>query len=450
MSFALYPDPPVRALAVAPGDTTVFTSFAPRSARVAEWDPPYPRAMVIRVAVFGSATAPALFLAVGTGPPVEVSADTQGLFSRPADTGYVGDVWLKSLLVNVFQIVVGLVSVDPAPNWRLGIRHADASERNFTWVVADSVADTAQPWVDPRPAAYSVADTVPVGGGPRHVGIDAERRVAYVANYPKNSLSLINLSTRDVIDTIAVGQHPFKVAVDTDTHTVYTANSEDSTVSVLEGTPPKVVATIAAVADPVGLAVDPARATLYAGCEQLSGGEVVGAVLMIDTGTRKLTHTVTVAHHPFDIAIDHTTHRVYATDFEGTAVSMIDPNTRDVTAIDVGRPTWGVAVDPVSGAVYVSCPNDNVVIAIEPRTRALTVVPVGASPLGLAVDQHALYVVHRGENTLGVVDLRTGATSSVPVGDLPMGVAVDSITHTAVVTNIGSDAATVVDRRPPP
>ena len=447
MSFALYPDPPVRALSVAPG-ATAFTSFAARSARVAEFDPPYPQVMLIRVATFGSAATPVLLMAAGAGAPVEVSVETQGLFRGPGDTGYVGDVWLKPLLTNIFQIVVGLVSADAALGWRLGIRNTDAAERHFTWVVADSEADTAQPWVEPRPAEYSVADTLTVGGGPRHVGIDAARSTAYVVNDPDNSLSVIDLSSRTVVDTIPVGQHPFKVAVDDGT--VYTANSEDSTISVLNSVPPKVVATIPAFADPVGLAIDPARTSLYAGCGQLSGAEVVGAVLMIDTGSRAVSHTVTIAHRPFDIAVDRNTHRVYATDFEGTAVSVIDPDARTVTTIEVGKSTWGVAVDPASGAVYVGCPNDDIVIAIDPGTRALTSIPVGTGPVGLAIDQHTLYVARRGENALGVIDLRTGAKSSIPVGRLPMGVAVDSTTHIAIITNMRSNTATFVERRSPP
>ena len=209
-----------------------------------------------------------------------------------------------------------------------------------------------------------------------------------------------------------VGQHPFKVAVDS--AAIYTANSEDSTISVIAGEPPKVVATIPAFADPVGLAVDPARATLYAGSWQLSGNDPVGAVLMIDTSSRSVSHTVTVASRPLDIAVDRATHRVYTTNFEGTVVSIIDPDTRAVTALAVEKPTWGVAVDPASGAAYVGCPNDNVVIAIDPRTRAMTSIAVGAGPAGLAIDQHTLYVAHRGENTLGVIDLRTGTKRSSP------------------------------------
>lgn len=446
MSFALYPDPPMRGLPV-PAQATVFTPFAARSARVAEFDPPYPEVMFLRVAMFDGSSAPGLLVGVGTGTPVEVSADPQGVFRLPGDTGYVGDVSLKVISPNVIEVMVGLVSVDPAVGWRLGIRNTDAAERFFTWVVADSQADTLQPWIDPRPVEYSVEATIPVGGGPRHVAVDPVGQNAYVACYGSNLVTVIDLSGRSVVAEIPVGRHPFKVAVDRDRGAVYTADSEAFTISVIDTATRKVTTTILAIA-PAGLAVDAARRTLYAGCVQRA--DVVGAVLMIDTGTQAQSHRVSLAHRPFDIAIDPTSHLVYATDFETTAVSVIDPATRAVTTIDVNKQTWGVAVDPVSGAAYVSCPNDNIVIMIHPDSRALTTIPVGTTPLGMAVDAsaHAVYVANRGDNTVSAIDVRTGAQTSIPVGELPMGVAVDQLTGAAITANTG-DAVSVIERRRP-
>ena len=101
MSFALYPDPPVRALSVPPGEV-VFTSFVARSARVAEHDPPYAQVMFIRVAMLGGTSAPGLLVAAGAGAPVEVAVNPQGVFRSPGETGMSGmcgwNLWAPTCL----------------------------------------------------------------------------------------------------------------------------------------------------------------------------------------------------------------------------------------------------------------------------------------------------------------------------------------------------------------
>ena len=80
----------------------------------------------------------------------------------------------------MFELVIGLVSVDAALGWRLGIRNTDAVDRHFTWVVADNEADTAQSWVDPGPADYPVTATIALGAEPRGIAVDPDTRRVYV------------------------------------------------------------------------------------------------------------------------------------------------------------------------------------------------------------------------------------------------------------------------------
>ena len=447
MSFALYPDPPVRALSV-PAGGTVFTLFAQRSGHVAEFDPPYPQVMFLRVAMLGGSAAPALFVAAGSGTPVEVSVDPQGVFSSPGDVGYVGDVSLKAIGANLFEVMMGLVSVDPALVWRLGIRNTDTVERFFTWVVADSLADTAQPWVDPGVTDYQVSATIPIGGVPNDVGLDGGP-TAYICDFTGNSVLVIDVPGRAVATTIPVGQHPESVAVDTDAHTAYVANSQDSTISVIDTITRTVIGTIPNTAQVTTLAVDPARGRLYAGCGSLGDA---GGIAMIRTDTHSVIDQVPLARRPFDLAVDPTAHTVYATDFAANELLSVDPETFAVSPITLtSNRAFGVAVDPVSHLVYVSCRGDNAVVMIDPRTGAMTPIPVGQGPARLAVDPGAytVFVAHRGEDTVGVIDTRTGAATAMRVGR-PQGVAVDPISHTAVASaDTAAAYAAVIERRRP-
>lgn len=429
MSFTLYPEPALRALAV-PAGATVSTPFAARSAPIAEFDPPYTQVMFVRVAMLGGTTAPTLLVAAGNGTPVEVSIDPQGVFASPGDADYVGDVSLTPLSPNVFEILIGLVSVNPALVWGLGIRNAEATQRFFTWVVADSQADTVQPWVDQGAAEYKVSGTIPVSGVLSHIALDPTDQTAYVCKYTDNAVAVVDVPGREVVATVPVGQHPDNVAVDADTHSVYVANTKDSTISVIDTVSRAVSATITDIRLVTTLAVDPGRGLLYAGCGELNAGQIA----MIATDTHTLIDMVPVAHRPFDLAVDPTAHTLYATDFAANALLAIDAQTRAVTAITLtSQRAFGVAVDAVSHMVYVSCRSHNTVVMVDPATQAMTTISVGQSPSLMAIDpgSYTLFVANSGEDTVSEIDTRTGALTAVRVGR-PAGVAVDAATHTAV------------------
>ncbi|MGE5697826.1 MAG: YncE family protein [Candidatus Sericytochromatia bacterium] len=446
MGFALYPDPPRRALAV-PLGATVFTPFAALSARVAEFDPPYVQAMFIRVAMLGGTSAPKLLVGAGNGTPVEVSIDPQGVFASPGDTDYVGDVSLSPLGDNVFEILVGLVTVDPTLLWRLGIRNTDVAQRFFTWVVADNKAETAHPWVDPGAADFQLSATIPLPGVLTHIALDSATQTAYVCTFTENGIAVIDVPGRAVVATVPVGQHPEYVALDPEAHTAYVANSKDSTISVIDTTSRAVTATIPDTPLVTTLAVDPAKGMLYAGCGELNAGQIA----LISTDTHAVVDRVPLAHRPFDLAVDPTAHTVYATDFAANALLAIDPETRVVSALTLSsKRAFGVVVDPVSHMVYVSCRADNAVIVIDPGTQTMTTIPVGQSPALLAIDPGAytLFAANRGEDTVSEIDTRTGALRAVRVGR-PQGVAVDATRHIAVSASDSAAAYVAVIERGP-
>ncbi len=169
MTFHVYPDPQVAALTVAPGATT-FTGINQLTGASVPADA-YVKMMFIRVAMFGGATAPTLLIKAGVGAPVPITTLTTGVFRGPAIADYVGDVQLVTAgeAAGVFQIRMGFVA-DTTETWQLGIQNNNADARDFTWVVADSIADTAQPWIVVTPDALTYAVLVnETTGLPVHV-----------------------------------------------------------------------------------------------------------------------------------------------------------------------------------------------------------------------------------------------------------------------------------------
>lgn len=154
MTFHVYPDPQVAPLAVAPGATAFAAIGQLTGASVPAGA--YRTMMFIRVAMTGGATAPTLLVKAGTGTAVAVTTLATAVFRTPGTDGYVGDVQLLTAgePANVYQIRIGF-DQNTAEAWQIGIQNNDAVSRDFTWVVADSAADTAQPWIDVTPAALS-------------------------------------------------------------------------------------------------------------------------------------------------------------------------------------------------------------------------------------------------------------------------------------------------------
>jgi YVTN family beta-propeller protein len=449
LSFTLYPEPAVRALAV-PAGATVFTPFAQRSRHAAEFDPPYAQVMFVRVAMLGGTTVPKLLVAVGDGAAVEVSIDPRGVFAASGDVDYIGDVSLTPLGANVVEILIGLVSVEPALTWRLGIRNTDATQSFFTWVVADSQADTAQPWVEPDATGVPVTTSFLLPGTLTHIALEPGAQTAYLCKFSGSAVAVIDVPGRAVVSTIPVGQQPSYIALEPESHTAYVANLFDSTISVIDTASRAVTATIANTRKVANLAVDPVRGVLYAGCGESNGGQIA----LISTQTHTIMDHVPLAHRPFDLALDPTTHTLYATNNEDNTVIAVDPDTRAQTSIALpNKRAFGIVVDPISRVVYVSCPNDNSLVIIDPDTHAMTTIPVGQRPKLLAIDPGAytLFIANVGEDTISESDTRTGALSAVRVGR-PRSVAVDPTSHVAISPTYSAPKSyvTIIERRHTP
>lgn len=80
--------------------------------------------------------------------------------------------------------------------------------------------------------SYTVTATVPVGGGPYGVAVNATTNTVYAANDSDNTLSVISGVTNTVTAIVPGGRGP-GVAVNATTNTVYVTNSSGNTVSVI-------------------------------------------------------------------------------------------------------------------------------------------------------------------------------------------------------------------------
>lgn len=99
-----------------------------------------------------------------------------------------------------------------------------------------------------------------VGKGPAQVFIQTDGRYAFVANQgteesPSNTVSKVNLETREVEATIEVGKGAHGVVVSNDNKFVYVTNMYEASVSVIENETNKVIATIPVDKEPNGITI---------------------------------------------------------------------------------------------------------------------------------------------------------------------------------------------------
>ncbi len=75
---------------------------------------------------------------------------------------------------------------------------------------------------------------IPVGNTPLFLALSADGATAYVTNGGSNSVSVVNLDTKQVVDTITVGTQPHGIVITPDGSTAYVANRGSNTISVLD------------------------------------------------------------------------------------------------------------------------------------------------------------------------------------------------------------------------
>lgn len=264
-----------------------------------------------------------------------------------------------------------------------GIALKPGTERLY---VSDNVSGTV---LDIDEGSSSIIDTISLGNVlPEGIAINTKLNKAYVA-HSGNLLSVIDLSTNQVIKKVNTGYYNHMIAVNEATNRVYVTRSYYNQVTVIDGNTDAFLQSVLVGSSPWGVAVNSKSNFIYVAN---SGSNTVS---VINGVTNTVIKTIPVQSRPWGIAVNGEANRVYVANSWSNSVSIIDGNTNQVveTVPNVGSRPVGVATNPKSGKVYVTNEAGNNVTVI--LDSAAVPPPSTLTPVILVPGYYASYNAHR-------------------------------------------------------
>ena len=307
------------------------------------------------------------------------------------------------------------------------------------------------------PDTNETIDNIPTGvsaSGPSGIAVSPDGTRLYVANRPQYSLSVgtvsvIDLTERQVIATIPVGVAPLGVAVDPTGKRVFVANEGSSSLSVIDATTNQTainlsVPNLTANAYPRGVAThpNPLRPLVYVTnravnsfsddesnpypdqCNALvsdvsvvsNPDQCVGSLSIFDADLKTQVGSVAVGWAPEGVAVHPDGMLVYVANSGDATVSIIETVFNRVVGViqldgfgGASRPLVprGVAVSPDGNRLYVTDGAGNRLFVVDTTSNhsVVDIVPVGNSPYGVSVspDSTQIYVANTDDNTVSVI-----------------------------------------------
>jgi len=267
---------------------------------------------------------------------------------------------------------------------------------------------------------------------------------AYIANMFDNNVSVIDLTSYQIVRNISVGTLPYGVAVHPAATYVYVTNRGSNTVSVIDTASDTVTATIGVGSGPRGITVNPAGTRLYV------TNYGANSVSVIDIASRSVISTITgVGSSPVGIAVSPDGTRVYAPSRYGK-FTVIDATTDTIlTSYALGGNGFGMAVNASGLGVYVASNYANKLSIIDGVSGTFSRnISVGAYPIDVVVDPQdtRVYVANFNGYSVSVIDQATySVIATVNAGKEPQGISINGSGTRLLVTNNAHNNVTVID-----
>jgi peptide/nickel transport system substrate-binding protein len=255
----------------------------------------------------------------------------------------------------------------------------------------------------------SIAANVPVGARP--VAIASGAGALWVANLDDQSVTRVDMSSRQAVRTIPIGGAPTALAA---TRTAVWVTRGTGDVSEIDPRYDRVSSTRALAAS-AGFFEGNVPALAAFGSIWIVTPD--GVVSRIDADSGRVLGSVGVGNAPSAIAAGAGS--VWVTNSADGTVTRIDSATLLPTTIPVGHGPTAVAVN--AGSAWIANAGDNTVVRVDTETNAVSsTTPVGDGPMAVLATPNALWVANGREGTVMRLDPRSGKVNkTIRLGGTP-------------------------------
>ena len=263
--------------------------------------------------------------------------------------------------------------------------------------------------------------------------------LAYVTNQNSETLSILDLETREQVALVPVPGKPAGVAVDGKGH-VYTVSPDSKTVRRLDENG-RVIAQAVLEGGPIGVAHDPSHERVF-----VSDWYNARIWAMDDTTLDVLT-TLETGSAPAGLALSDDGRWLASADRDADRVSIFATDTLDLHASpSVGARPFGLRFAP-DGRLFVANVGTNDVTVLDPDSgEVLAAVKVGERPYGVAFANGRAFVTNQYADSVSVIDLETlRPLATIGVGEYPEGIDATSDGAIIVVANWFSNTVSLID-----
>jgi YVTN family beta-propeller protein len=280
----------------------------------------------------------------------------------------------------------------------------------------------------------SVTAQIPVNLRPVSIDVDAEGKLAYVANSGSNTVSVIDLEARRQIAQIGTGEEPMDARITPDGKTLIVANRLGNAVTVIDAAARRVRAVFEGCPGALDIAILPDSSKGFVAC---SGGHQVMAIALArpdahpPVPTDRLEALLDVGRNPLQLALKPDGGELFVSNSQSNSISEIVTTTNDVGGAYImgDNPVHGLVSSDNSLLYVANLRSQEVTIySIDDGKRA-GAIHVGDGPSAMAFSDagHLLFVVDARSADVAVVRTASRALfTMLPAGRGPNAIAIKS------------------------
>ncbi len=312
-------------------------------------------------------------------------------------------------------------------------------DKIFTSPTQNQLIDNAVNWLGTGAAQTEMPEANGIRVSSNGITLNPQTGKFYAVNTRQDTVTVLDADGR-FVTRVQVGREPGSIAVNPDTNRVYVANSGSDSVTVIDGTTDRAIANVKVGALPYTVAVNRTANRVYV-------SRTFSDLTVIIDGKTNAVHSLKVGAGDAVAAVS-VNYQMYLIGYENPQATLIEGANDEISKIEAGDHPWAIAFNPGTKKVYIVNSGSANVAVIDTESHATRLVNTGQIPCAVAVDSITgrVFVANYASNSVTVIDgLNDSVVANVNVSPRPQAIAVDAKDHKVYVASMHSGTTTVLD-----